>query len=992
MRKVGLAAFMLVILLTPSFANAQTSQITLLDTFGEFERGEEIFVFGQVSQVVPELFVVIQIINPGGDLCQVQQLKPLADGHFITEPTPLLGRICGIAGDYTVKVFYGDFLNTGSFVLTGQTAQTSSDVEYLVLATDVVESKIRSKTLTDAQSSEFTSKLDQIRQMSASGSAIMQLRDLYSNILLASFDDSDLFDVPAKFRPSIEAAGDMVEKQVNSSILDQAGARTINSQIHNAMFYAQIGDEKNAISTINDVYVQITNVDPQKVTSEQPPTYEELNSLLLNMMTKSGSIMSRQLKEEVGFIFARGTGPIYSDELGGLLDMLTKANTLDTTLRQSDNLTLIVRTEWGTLRESLIQKETLEEFLKQKEKVDKLFEATILLRNLDRVDRFISRDPQPDLAVLIEPKIDDLVTQLRLATSPDDVIAAEQEIVDLKNVIDISARISTTIEFSRQNNADPQLITSFESLLDRVEGTSTLAEVLEIVTEFDSAINDLREKRSPLSVLKFEYEKMRSQAEIQGDYESLVKINNALKAINTATELEKGNTLVSRMDKLEVLLSWASQQQPIIKTKLDSYTKDAYKIRAADILQRAQSLENLANLGITNNRFLPGYVDFTDSLKERLSVARNLVIRGDLDGADGMVRQLFAEWQQVSQKYDEDPLGSPIGYTVDEIKRIEYRQKAESLSKFATEFYNADFAERTDEFNRLMEKTYDLIEYGNFVDADITINQIRTLLSESMELSNRKIMFDISYEPQKQVWVMSGAVDKQIMDRRENLYLTVYDMDGNTHSTLKFSDTKHGEFFTQWRAPSEPGLYVVMLQYQNNKASQIVNVPDREVPTFSNSDLRNVDYARNYEELKTFVNAFGASNYGANRQLFDTVMKETESALNKKDFSTSQSKINELQSMIERYLPSRSKSAVIDAYVDGNKLYVSGALYKTVAFSEDIYVDIFDQRGNRVDEISLKDSSSGYFNKMLNVNYEKGMYVAQLQYHDVLVSDFFRIP
>ena len=29
-------------------------------------------------------------------------------------------------------------------------------------------------------------------------------------------------------------------------------------------------------------------------------------------------------------------------------------------------------------------------------------------------------------------------------------------------------------------------------------------------------------------------------------------------------------------------------------------------------------------------------------------------------------------------------------------------------------------------------------------------------------------------------------------------------------------------FFTQWNAPTDPGLYVVMLQYKDSKASQIV--------------------------------------------------------------------------------------------------------------------------------------------------------------------------
>ncbi|MDC8437924.1 MAG: hypothetical protein LV468_02860, partial [Candidatus Nitrosotenuis sp.] len=757
MRRAGTAAFMLAILLIPTHAHAQTSQIILLDTFGEFKRGDHFFVFGEVSQVLPDLFVVIQIVNPNGDLCQVQQLKPLSDGHFITDTTPLTGRICGLVGEYTVKVFYGDQSKTATFSITDKKATEVLEVEYLLAATDLVESKIGSlrESVGGSQLSEYEDRLNQIRKMSSSQSAILQLRDLYSELLSVGLEDSDIYDLDIQFRPAVEAALEMTKKLVTSSIIDQAEAKKINSQIYSVMFYSHIGNAQTAIGAINDVYVQITNVDPQKVSSEQPRTYEEINQLVLNLMTKSNSIMNRQLKEEIGFIFARGTGPLYVGELENLLDILTKARTLDATLKREDSLTQLIKAEWEVLRESLLGAETLEKFVEKKDKVDKLYDAVILVRSLDKVDRFTSGEQKPELAVLIGPRLDDLLARLQSATSPDDILAVEQEILDMKNVIDISSRISTTISFSKKNNADPKLIESFEALLEKVKSASTLNEILGVVSEFDGTINDLREKRSPLSVLKFEYEKLKSKAELQADYESLVKINNAIRVIDTAIELDEGNPTINRIDKIEVLLSWASQQEPIIQAKLDSYTKDAYKIRASDILQRAKSLENLADLGTTHNRFLPGYSDYTKSLKERVRVAQNLVVKGDLDGADNLVRELFAEWQQVSKKYSDDPFGSEVGYSADEIKRIEYRKKLEALSSFATSFYNADFEEHAPEFNKMKEKAYDLINYGNFVDVDSQIKEIRKYLGENLEMKNKKIIFDISYNPEKEIWVMS---------------------------------------------------------------------------------------------------------------------------------------------------------------------------------------------------------------------------------------------
>jgi hypothetical protein len=68
---------------------------------------------------------------------------------------------------------------------------------------------------------------------------------------------------------------------------------------------------------------------------------------------------------------------------------------------------------------------------------------------------------------------------------------------------------------------------------------------------------------------------------------------------------------------------------------------------------------------------------------------------------------------------------------------------------------------------------------------------------------------------------------------------------------------------------------------------------------------------------------------------------------------------------------------------------VSGAVQKTLSFSEDLFVDIFDQRGNLVEEIALKDTSSGHFTENISIPFKSGTYVAQLQYHDLLVTDFF---
>ena len=60
---------------------------------------------------------------------------------------------------------------------------------------------------------------------------------------------------------------------------------------------------------------------------------------------------------------------------------------------------------------------------------------------------------------------------------------------------------------------------------------------------------------------------------------------------------------------------------------MDSYNKDAYKVRASDILQRAKSLENLVELSLTKNRFLPNYIEFTETFNEKIDNVRKPILR-----------------------------------------------------------------------------------------------------------------------------------------------------------------------------------------------------------------------------------------------------------------------------------------------------------------------------------------------------------------------------
>jgi hypothetical protein len=984
MGRIPVVLSLFVLLLMPVYASAQTpDRITILENFGSYESGEPLFVYGQIANLLDDSFLIMQIINPQGDLCQIQQLMPLSNGAFITDVIPLKGRICGISGEYEIKLFYGDYAKSTSFTVSSDSFSDPDEEQMILSAQNLLITH-----------SDVIGKLFEISPpfSNYTSNDLSQLESDFVGLWSEFFVDDLIIEIDPLIRPAVSSSLDSVQKLLDDDEISFEIAKYIDEIIFASIFYYEIGDKTKAIDLLTDAFVDIKNVNPEKVTNQRAPTFDELEETLLNLMKKSDTVMSKSVKTEVGFIFARGTAPVFSDEIGELIDVLSKSRYLDVVSRKQSDLYRLVQNDWESLKPSLMAKDSIDELISSSIQVTELHQAAILLRELDNVDRFISSDSEEntELANLIEPDWSELERNLALASSIEDILESESKIHQMVQVIDISSRISKSVEISQAAGVDSALVDDWKFLLERVDNTNSIDGILEIVSEFDQSMKELREKRNPLSVLEFQYKSMKEKAELQADYENLFLIDNALRILNTAKDMESGNPSITRIDRIEVLLSWVSDISSKIQNDLDSYNKDAYKIRASDILQRAKSLENLVELSLTKNRFLPNYIEFTETFNEKIDDVRGLVIKNDLDQADELVRDLFDEWSLVSKAYTDDPHGSDVGYTADEIKRIEFRKKLDTFSNMVSTFYNAGFSEYVDKYNVMMANADHMIELANFVDAELKILEIGDYLSEHLVLHNDSIIYDISFDTEKDIWVINGATEKSVFDRRENLYVTVYNMDGSKHSSLEFTDTKQGNFFTQWIAPADPGLYVVMLQYKDSKASQIVHVEDEFDYEYNAADLSMVDLAREFEELQSFAKKFGGESYSENPR-FASVINEIEFAFKDKDSEDVDNNLKELKTIIERYLPVRSRVAVVEAIYDDDKLIVSGAVQKTLAFREDLFVDVYDQRGNLVEEIALKDNSSGLFTEVISRGFDSGVYVTQLQYHDVIVTDFFNV-
>lgn len=966
----------------PVYASAQApDRITILEDFGSYGSGEPMFIYGQVAGLEDGSFLIMQIINPQGDLCQIQQLMPLPNGVFITDVIPLKGRICGIPGEYEIRLFYGD-----------NTKSTTFDVAANPFSGPGPDQKIsRAKSLV-SDWSLVVSRLLAVPSpvQGQTPDSLPELESAYVGMWDEFFVDDFIVEVSPLIRPAVSSLLDSAQQLLDEDEISPEIAESIDRTVFSAVFYYEIGDRAKAIDLLADAFVDIRNVDPEK-NAARTPTFDELEETLLSLMTKTDTVMSKPVKSEIGFIFARGIGPIYSEELADLADVLSKSRYLDVISRNQNSLYKLVQNDWQALKPSLEAKSSIAELTASSERVSGLHQAAILLRELDKVKRFISSDSRDrGLADLITPKWERLESGLVQATSVEDILDSEEEIRQMTQILDISSRISKSVEISQTSGLDSPLVNDWRLLLEQVKNAGSPDEILEIVSEFDQSMTELREKRNPLIVLEFQYNAMKAKAELQSDYENLFLIDNALRILDTAKQMESGNPSITRIDRIEVLLTWASQQAPVIQADLDSYSRDVYKVRAGDILQRAKSLENLVELSLTKNRFLPNYVEFADGFNEKIDRVRDLVVENDLDQADGLVGDLFDEWSLVSEAYANDPHGSDVGYTVDELKRIEFRKKLDAFSNMVSVFYNGGFAGHVAGYDRLMAEANELVDIANFVDAESKVAEISDYLSEHLVLNDPSVIYGISYDDEKNIWIMQGVTEKSLFDRREDLHVTVYNMDGSTHSSLEFTDTKQGNFYTQWVAPADPGLYVVMLQYRDAKATQIVHVQDDFGYEYDQSDMDMVDLAREFDELRSFAERFGGPSFDENPR-FASVISEIRSGLQSNNAGSTADNIDELRTIIERYLPIRNPAAPIEATYDGDRLVITGRVLKIVEFSEDLFIDVYDQRGSHIEEIILKDDPTGLFSETVYRSLDPGLYVVQLQYNNIAVTDFFRV-
>lgn len=990
MKQYAALAGIAILLLMPSYVGAQSpSRIVVDDNLGDQMRGEHVWLHGQITAPVSGQYVIIQIANPRGDLCSIQQLEPLSGGSFVSNGVPLSGPLCGVEGSYDVRIFYGEYRASSSFTVGPAVEDTRSAEEQFANAKSVLDERISQTSSIDTEPFEFRAS-----SITFPVGTITNASAVYADLLDASYSDRTFDGLDTNLRRAASAALDTVSTLEDTSTLEPQTASSIRKIIYTAIYYHEIGDASTSASHMVSAYSAIADADPTQATA--PVSFASLKTTLLGLMQKSSAVLSLEMRDELSTILARGTAPVYADELRIILDTLTQARYLDITSQRDDALNSFVSREWELVEPLLRGASGIEAFVAHADSVGEIYKAAFLLRDLDKVERFIESGERGSIGVLLEPVWAELVSDLRGASSVEDILAQREAIGDMKEISEISSRLEQAVTLTRANRLSGELTERWPSLLDQISDASSLTEVRQIVGEFNDSIDFLRNAHSPTDLLKLEYDELLAKAERLSDRTAIANIKNAQSVLGLAEKISVGSLTPTKLDRIEFLLVWVAQQAEKLSRDLAEPTPEERRKIQAGILERAQSLENLAELGLRTQRFVPGYADYVDSVLDVVERTRALVINGELARADDLIRGATDDWREIQTAYLEIPPSSGSYGRVD-IERREYEVHADDLESIADKFLIAGSAEHA-EFLRLIGQVGGFVAHGNFVAAHDSITAAYEYAQEHLDIEHNSVIYDIGYVPALRTWLIEGFVEKQQFDRREDISIVVTRADGTVHERLEFADTKHGKFHVQFDAPHEPGVYVAELQWRNTSSSNIVYIPyetptpdqTRDTEQYSGGAAL-IAISRDLYDLQEFMRGFGGQQYQANVGLITPVIDEAELAVQDRDESLARAKVDQVRELIERHLPLRSPEAVIRASYDGGTLNIVGALYKLVEFPEDIYIDIFDQRGGLETTVRLTDDADGKFSTNLQRNLGSGTYVATLSYHDLHVSDFFSV-
>ena len=195
------------------------------------------------------------------------------------------------------------------------------------------------------------------------------------------------------------------------------------------------------------------------------------------------------------------------------------------------------------------------------------------------------------------------------------------------------------------------------------------------------------------------------------------------------------------------------------------------------------------DIALDNHRFEVGFEDFADSIKAKVDRVQSLVVAERLFEADEALDAAYREWQLVLNAYSNNP-DTTVGFSLAELKRIEYRKTIQLIDDVVDRYASADFNEHAADYNAMLSSIDLSLSLGNFVTVDDKLQDLLVFISENLGSSSNSIKHEVEYDEQTGTWSTSGFLNKE-NDRRVQLEISVYDPDGDLQiQLLEFSDTK----------------------------------------------------------------------------------------------------------------------------------------------------------------------------------------------------------
>jgi len=488
-----------------------------------YTAGESVVILGFV-QSPDNIPAIVQVWNPNNEACSFQQVDANDDGSFTAMPILLSGRICGIAGTYTINVFYGEFEGSTTFEVHMPTASAKAGNGRLQTLLDILD-KARQNVdnkIADVQGKGITIP-DEINTIYEEG-----LAEFESAKQAVNADDADSAKKHAK--NAMKAFRQVFAKLIQLEEEEETEVPTVTSQAEQEDLEKaeEVSMLKQAIGRAIEFKNKLTKIAGTNATSALGTSIVDFEQAI-----------------------AEAKGFIENGDVDAAAKSLAKARQILTDMQKS-----------------LMQNAQERKLSKAKE-----FAA----KTVERIDRMIADAKEIGLPQEVIDALEAAKQKLLNAKTVNEILDSSKELKDKQKELSehkgknfekalehLKSKLEETKAKAEQTGLDLTVFDRIQDLIDDAiaewesgetdNAIDTLEKSADILSEVNGMLTHIREKLQSLDRLE------EAAEELKGKYkdnpEALNTIEKALKLITAARE-----TLQSAMSKTDVRIAEDMTQQ-----------------------------------------------------------------------------------------------------------------------------------------------------------------------------------------------------------------------------------------------------------------------------------------------------------------------------------------------------------------------------------------------------------------------------------------------